>query len=730
MRDALQWMGYCALVSALLMVGAVVMEAAMRAAGRSTRWAWFGALVGSLVFPIVSYFTPVHVPYVASGIVIGAIEAAGPASGSSVAAPQAHHVGLMLWATAFVVVLAFIAYSYIRLLNARRTWTRSEIDGTPVWLSEDMGPAALGVTRTHIVLPRWVLALEKRALDLMMLHEREHLRAGDPRLMLASIVIAGTLPWNPFGWLMLRRLRLAIELDCDARVLSREPDATAYGAVLLEVGRRRAVGSFAMSTFAEPRSQLEVRIRRMAELPRRRGALRAAVLTIGALAFATAAYAMRAPMHGRIVMDPPADAGAVTTAESVAPNAALDTVPPVLRNGADVTREINRLYPPRLRDAGIEGTTTVAVYVSSSGKVTDTKLARSSGQALMDDAALRAAAGMVFTPAVHQGRRIGMLMMVRIPFRATVTGPEIIPAGNSVRFTPPAPQLTKPGVPIKGKTPPPPVVRTYAGYLMNDSVTYLKNADGVVDTVIHIKRPSLAVKQTDDPGQPKLINAAAVRAELDRVYPKALRDAGVTGGPRLWLFVDTTGMVAKAQVSTSSGNDLLDDAAMQVVHTMRYTPATRVVDNVVTKVPVWVSMQVVFGTTAIPPVLTPPGAVPTEKVVPNVKPPQVKRDSGEPFIVPMDVAPRLTNRQDVGFAIQRAYPPQLKSAGIGGKATVWFFIDAQGRVAKTKLKTASGYEALDEAALSVAETMKFTPAESKGHAIPVWIALDIVFQVK
>ena len=41
--------------------------------------------------------------------------------------------------------------------------------------------------------------------------------------------------------------------------------------------------------------------------------------------------------------------------------------------------------------------------------------------------------------------------------------------------------------------------------------------------------------------------------------------------------------------------------------------------------------------------------------------------------------------------------------------------------------TSSGHEALDEAGLRVARSMRFTPARNQGEIVPVWIAIPIMF---
>ena len=99
-----------------------------------------------------------------------------------------------------------------------------------------------------------------------------------------------------------------------------------------------------------------------------------------------------------------------------------------------------------------------------------------------------------------------------------------------------------------------------------------------------------------------------------------------------------------------------------------------------------------------------------------------------PTFTPMTVRPRLRNADAVREALTENYPPLLRNAGIGGTVNVWFFIDDDGRVAKVQINKSSGREALDAAALRVAETMEFTPAYNRDVRVPVWVALDITFE--
>jgi hypothetical protein len=197
------------------------------------------------------------------------------------------------WGASSALVALALAGMAAALRHRRRQWARAEVDGVSILISCDTGPAVVGLLRSRIVLPRWAVDGDEEARRLVLEHEREHVRAGDPRLLAGGLVAAALMPWNPAVWWQLRRLRLAVEVDCDARVLRRRADVRAYGSVLLEVGRRTVHSRLAAAAFAEPVSTLERRIRIMTAPRARRPLLRAA--GFGMLAAVLAAAACAAP---------------------------------------------------------------------------------------------------------------------------------------------------------------------------------------------------------------------------------------------------------------------------------------------------------------------------------------------------------------------------------------------------------------------------------------------------
>jgi periplasmic protein TonB len=119
----------------------------------------------------------------------------------------------------------------------------------------------------------------------------------------------------------------------------------------------------------------------------------------------------------------------------------------------------------------------------------------------------------------------------------------------------------------------------------------------------------------------------------------------------------------------------------------------------------------------------------------NLPPPPTASAGAEdisraPTFTPMTVRPELQNTREVQRALERTYPPLLRDAGIGGTPVVWFFIDENGRVLRTQLSKSSGYDALDAAAIQVANVMQFSPALNRDKRVQVWVEIPIVFTAR
>jgi TonB family protein len=101
----------------------------------------------------------------------------------------------------------------------------------------------------------------------------------------------------------------------------------------------------------------------------------------------------------------------------------------------------------------------------------------------------------------------------------------------------------------------------------------------------------------------------------------------------------------------------------------------------------------------------------------------------QPVFTPFTVSPELLNRTEVARVLAEGYPKLLRDAGIGGTVQVYCFIDEEGTVQRSQVNETSGHHELDEAALKVANVMRFSPAQNRDLTVPVWISLPIVFEV-
>jgi periplasmic protein TonB len=104
-------------------------------------------------------------------------------------------------------------------------------------------------------------------------------------------------------------------------------------------------------------------------------------------------------------------------------------------------------------------------------------------------------------------------------------------------------------------------------------------------------------------------------------------------------------------------------------------------------------------------------------------PPVIPARAAAPAPAAAGTHTEVVNQAEVQRELQRAWPPLLRDAGIGGVAMLWLFIDENGRALRMQVAASSGRAELDEAALGVATTMRFRPIVRDGAPVQVWVVL-------
>lgn len=199
-------------------------------------------------------------------------------------------------------------------------------------------------------------------------------------------------------------------------------------------------------------------------------------------------------------------------------------------------------------------------------------------------------------------------------------------------------------------------------------------------------------------------------------YPEDFRRLQLGASVSVALNVDSAGRVIVPVVVDPSCFDTGNQAALDVVRSLRFEPRT---DGGAAMRRTYASITFLADSVRV-------------------------RMQGQPFESPKGVEaadsvprrrlitrrPELRNRSSVQRALVSNYPRHLRDAGVGGTATVWFMVETDGRVTYRTISETSGYCELDIAGMAVAHVMEFEPALNDGKPVRVWVEIPIVFRAR
>ena len=437
----LLWMLSAVVFTAFLAVAAWWAERALRIAGRPARGAWLFALAAGTLWPVLvpvmRRLRPSAEPVSAGVALLDAVRIMPDrAAQTSAWLPLLDRTLLVAWIAGSLLLLLRYLLVWRAVRALRRSAECRVVDGVSVLVSHDLGPAVVGVRDAAVLVPRAVLELDAPLRALVLRHEEEHRRARDTWLLLALAMAVAAMPWNLPLWWIARRARLALEVDCDARVLAAGGSATRYVQVLLLAAQRTSAAPLTPMLVAS-RTHLERRIVAMQNRIAQESPGRRRMLSLfGASAACVVALAVACS-------SPIADQTAPAKTVDASPAASKGSAPKVMSPDQpyfefQVEKQVQTMpgspqphYPVAMKKAGREGEVLVQFVVDTTGlaDVRTFKVLKATSPEFVD-AVKEGLATMRFTPAEIGGRKVKQLVQEPFTFGLSspgIAGPIMIP---------------------------------------------------------------------------------------------------------------------------------------------------------------------------------------------------------------------------------------------------------------------------------------------------------------
>jgi beta-lactamase regulating signal transducer with metallopeptidase domain len=306
--DAMAALVESCLRASVVLCAAWTLTSLMRRAAASTRhFVWMCAITGSIVASVMSFAgprwdLPISSPFTLTTTAVP--DAIPDASASSDAAPRVATgsqtaasvpstspaatgrpafdltlIGVSLWASGALGILAFVIIGVVRTRSIRRSATPLKAEwvdeahvlaeafeiSDPIAVVESNAvtmPMVCGLWRPLIVMPQSATNWTDERRRVVVLHELAHIKRRDCLTQALAHVVCAAYWFNPIVWLAARRLRTERERACDDFVLAAGEKGPDYAAHLLDIARamrRRRLPALVGLAMARP-SQLEGRL--------------------------------------------------------------------------------------------------------------------------------------------------------------------------------------------------------------------------------------------------------------------------------------------------------------------------------------------------------------------------------------------------------------------------------------------------------------------------------------
>ncbi|MCC6241759.1 MAG: M56 family metallopeptidase [Gemmatimonadaceae bacterium] len=299
--NALQFALSAFLVAGMLGLSALLLETVLEAIRVPRRWLWLTVIAASVLIPFAMSIRiplPAQVDAATPGLSNGLAvfpsertisnfvpEPARQVTQRLVASDRSRSIEPLvryLFGAALFLVPLWLLFEQRWVHRQKKHWRTMTVDGVSLYVSEDFGPAVVGLFRPLIVIPALALDLPSHDRRLLIAHEEEHVRARDGLTLFVALMSIAVTPWNLIIWWQLSRLRAAVEMDCDDRVLRRFDARSSYAKLLIDMAERTVMPVTATGFMSRLNSTLHQRVKRIIQPVQRFSRTRVASTTLGA----------------------------------------------------------------------------------------------------------------------------------------------------------------------------------------------------------------------------------------------------------------------------------------------------------------------------------------------------------------------------------------------------------------------------------------------------------------
>lgn len=373
----------------------------------ATRYAvWYAALIALVVLPLSGLISFGQAALAIPGSVVR------PASIASHVAEQAASANGLWFAAAWLlgvaVSMARFALNFLRIERIVRSAAPAPHLGRNVSTSTMIAvPIAAGVFNPIVILPHDLpAAVDAVDLESIVAHEHAHIRRHDILGNLFQRLLECLLFFNPWVYVIGRQLVKEREAACDDWAVAAASDPDRYAACLANVALRNQRIRAPLLTPSAIGSE-RMLVRRIARLLNGKATevnTNHRVLGSAIALFALLGFAFQAP--GVLA----------STANNVASNTS-GKFRAACWSGVSVINAVPPDIPDSVAKAHPNSQVTLVVTVSPTGRATDVKTEKSSGNVTIDGAAADAAVHSTYQPAKRNCKAVWGRYLLRVTLR-------------------------------------------------------------------------------------------------------------------------------------------------------------------------------------------------------------------------------------------------------------------------------------------------------------------------